>query len=85
MTGLRVHFLHRNMWDIVIIEEEVNPPHPRCPRCNILLLWEVLNGCHPNTTSCKKGGRIEEAQDGSHLRLPTATECYSEETVGGGG
>ena len=43
------------MRDTVIIMEEVNLPLPRCTRCDILLLWAVLNVCHPNTTQCTKG------------------------------
>ena len=35
--GLRVHFLHRNMWYTVIIVEEVNLPHPHCPFCDMLV------------------------------------------------
>ena len=40
--------------DTVIIVEEVNPPHPRFPRCDMLVLWVALNGRHPNTTHCTK-------------------------------
>ena len=43
------------MQDTVIIVEEVNLPHPRCPRCDMMLPWEVLNGHLPNTAQCKNG------------------------------
>ena len=69
-TGVRVYLLNRNMWDTVIIVEEVNLPHPGFNFCEMLLLWAVLNGCHPNTTKCTKGvGRkwnkmsVEEIQE----------------------
>ena len=52
--GISVHFLHRNIRDIMIIVD-VNLPHPQCPCCDMLLLWALLNGCHPNTTQCTKG------------------------------
>ena len=67
--GISVHFLHRNIRDIMIIVD-VNLPHPQCPCCDMLLLWALLNGCHPNTTKCTKGvGRkwnkmsVEEIQE----------------------
>ena len=36
-TAMRVHFLHRHVWYTVVILEEVNLPHPWCPRCKILV------------------------------------------------
>ena len=39
----------------VVIVEEVNLPHPQFPHCDMLLLWAVLNGHHPNTTEFTKG------------------------------
>ena len=39
----------------VVIVEEVNLPHPQFPHCDMLLLWEVLNGRQPNTTELIKG------------------------------
>ena len=35
-AAMRVHFLHWYVRDTVIILEEVNLPHPRCPRCDML-------------------------------------------------
>ena len=43
------------MRDIVIILEEGNIPHPRCPRCDIFVLWRALNGRHKNTEMCRSG------------------------------
>ena len=38
-TTMKVHFLHRNVLDTVVILEEVNLPHPRCTRCFMLVPW----------------------------------------------
>ena len=54
-SGLRVHFLHQNVRDIVVILEEGNPPHPQFPRCDIMVPWSALNGHHPNISQCAKG------------------------------
>ena len=37
MKAMGVHFLHRHVWDTILILEEGNPPHPRCPRCEIMV------------------------------------------------
>ena len=55
------------MRDIVIILEEGNLPHPRCPRCNMLVLWRALNGSHKNIEICRSGAekkrrRLAEAE-----------------------
>ena len=42
-TAMRVHFWRRHVWDIVIILEEGNLPHPRCSRCDMLVPWRYLN------------------------------------------
>ena len=47
-TGLRIHLLHRDMRDTVVIVEEVNLTHPRFPRCDMLSLWAASN---PTTRS----------------------------------
>ena len=52
---MRVHFLHRNFLDTVVILEEGNLPHPQCPRCNILDPWRTLNGRHLATAQCTRG------------------------------
>ena len=54
-TAMRVHFWNRNVWDTVVILEEVNLFHPRCPLCNILVPYQSLNGLHNITEKCKKG------------------------------
>ena len=54
-VGLRVHFLHYHVQETVIIVDESNLPHPRCPLCDIMVLWVGLNGLHPNTAQCEIG------------------------------
>ena len=36
-TAMRVYFLHRHVRDTVVVLEEGNLPHPRCPRCDMLV------------------------------------------------
>ena len=52
---MQVHFWRRHVRDIVIILEEGNLPHPRCPRCDMFVTWRSLNGCHKNTEMCRSG------------------------------
>ena len=54
-TAMKVHFWQRHVRDVVIILEEGNFPHPRCPRCDMLVLWRSLNGCHKSTAMCRSG------------------------------
>ena len=39
----------------MVILEEVNFPHPRCPRCNLQVPRKALNGHHLGTAQCKMG------------------------------
>ena len=55
MTDLQVHFLHRNVRDTVVILEEGNLFHPRCPRCDMLVPWHALNRRHFSTAQCDMG------------------------------
>ena len=52
---MRVHFLHRNVQDNVVILEEGNLPHPRCPQCDMLVPCHALKGRHLATTQCSRG------------------------------
>ena len=54
-TAMRMQFFNRYVQDIVIILEEGNLPHPRCPRCDMLVPWRALNVRHPATSQCAKG------------------------------
>ena len=44
----------QHVWDIVVILEEVNLPHPRLSRCDMLVPWRALNGKHHDTAMCRK-------------------------------
>ena len=54
-TAIQVHFLHRHILDTVVSLEEGNLPHPRCPRCDMLVSWQALNGRHPAAAHCARG------------------------------
>ena len=54
-TAMRVHYYRRQVRDILIILEEGNLPHPRCPRCDMFVPWRALNGRHKNTEMCRSG------------------------------
>ena len=54
-TAIRFHFLHRHVRYTVIILKDVNIPHLRCPRCEMLVTWNSLNGQHVTTAQCDKG------------------------------
>ena len=49
-----MHFFNWHIRDIVIILEEGKIPHPRRPRCDMLVPWRALNGRHHATAQCKK-------------------------------
>ena len=36
-TAMRVHFLHLNVLNTVVVLEEGNFPHPRCAQCDMLV------------------------------------------------
>ena len=48
-TAMLVHFVHRHIHDTVVILEEGNLPHPRCPRCDLQVPRKALNGHHLGT------------------------------------
>ena len=52
---MRVNFLYRHFRDTVVIMEEGNLPHPRFPRCDMLVPWKSLNGRHTTTAHFAKG------------------------------
>ena len=81
-TVMRVYFWRRHVRDIVIILEEGNFPHPRCPRCNMLVPWRALNGRHKNTEMCRGGAekkrrRLAEAEVRDSAEM--AFEVYGEQ------
>ena len=54
-TAMRVHFVHRNVHDTVVMPEEVKLPHPQCARCDMQVTRKALNGRHLETAQCAKG------------------------------
>ena len=52
---MRVHFVHWHVQDTVVMLEESNLPHPKCPRCNLKVPRKAPNGRHLGTAQCKKG------------------------------
>ena len=48
-TAILVHFWRQHVRYIVIILEEGNLPHPRCPQCDMFVPWRDLNGRHKTT------------------------------------
>ena len=52
---MRVQFLHRHAFDMVVILDEENSPHPRCPRCNMQVPRRAKNRRHPGNAQCLKG------------------------------
>ena len=50
-----VYFMHLHVLDAVVILEEGNIPHPRCPQCDMLVPWRTLNRRHPATAQCTRG------------------------------
>ena len=52
---MRVHLWHQHVRDTVVILEEGNLPHPRCPMCDIMVPCRSLNRIHRCTAQCKKG------------------------------
>ena len=48
-TAMRVNLWHRHVRDIVVILEEGNLPHPRCPLCDMMMPWKAMNGTHMRT------------------------------------
>ena len=54
-NAARVHFMHGQFQDTVIIMEQGNPPHLLCPQCDMLVPWKELNGRDLTTDQCKKG------------------------------
>ena len=44
--AMRMHFWQWHFRDTMVILEEGNLPHPRCPLCDMLVPWRALNGTH---------------------------------------
>ena len=76
-----LHFLHPHFINTAVIMEEVNLPHPRCARCDMLVPRWALNGRHPATAQCarvveRKWRRLAEAE--TREILERSFESYGE-------
>ena len=47
-TNLRVHFVHRHVWDTVVILEEGNRTYPQCFKCGMFFMRWDINDRHPS-------------------------------------
>ena len=47
--SMRIYFWHRTVRDTVVILDEGNLPRPRCPMCDIMVPWRILNALHKCT------------------------------------
>ena len=47
--AMKVQLWHRHVRDTIVILEEGNLPHPRCPLCDMMVPWKALNGTHRRT------------------------------------
>ena len=52
---MRVHFVHRHVQDTVVMLEEGNLPHPRCPGFDLQVPSKALNGRHLGTAQVATG------------------------------
>ena len=80
-TAMRVHFLNRHVLDTVVILEEGNLLHPRCPRCDMLVSWRKLSRRHPATAQCARGAdqkRRRLAEEELRESTERAVEAYGE-------
>ena len=58
-TAMQVQFIHRHVWDTMIILEEVNLPHPQWHWSDMLVPWRAVNGRNLTTAQCSKGEEIK--------------------------
>ena len=53
-SNLQIHFVHHHVRDTIVILEEGNLPHPRCPDCDMFVPWTELKFQHPTTIICAR-------------------------------
>ena len=54
-AAMMVHFVHRHVYDTVVILEEGNLHLPRFPQCDLQVSRKALNGRHLDTSQCRMG------------------------------
>ena len=55
-TAMLVRSLYWYVIFTLVILEERNLPHPQCIRCDMMLTQRAMNGRHPDTAQCARGG-----------------------------
>ena len=58
-SALRVHFMYHHVQDTIVVPEEGNRPLLRCPKCDMFVPWEALNGRHRDTAMCARGAELK--------------------------
>ena len=90
--AMRVHFWHRHVWDIMVIQEVGNLPFPQLPLCDMLVLCKSLNWMHWSIYQCnrvteKKWWILGEEEErsvtsrafsayGPHLKMVTSSNTW---------
>ena len=74
---MRVKFWHRNVRDTVVILEEGNLPRPRCPLCDMLVLWKALYWTRRHKAQCSQGAERKRRRLASEEEREVATRAFS--------
>ena len=67
------------MWETIVIMEEGNRPHPRCPGCDMFSPWKALNGRHITVEFLSRGSNrkfLRLATEEYRARAETAFLAY---------
>ena len=75
-TNLRVHFVHRHVWDTIVMVGEGNRPYHQCPKCDMSVLHKAPSCRHLFKDFCSSGEERkrrrlteEEAQAGTERAI----------------
>ena len=58
-TNPQIFLMQCHIWDMIVILEEGNRPHPRCPACDMFVTCSSMNHCHPTTTLYAQGAHTK--------------------------
>ena len=78
-TNIRVRFVNRHVWDIIVILEEGNQPYPRFPKCDIFFPQRSLNVRNPSTYLCRRGEEhycFQLAEEEARVGVENAISTY---------
>ena len=59
-TNLRMHFAHQHPRYSILIPEEGNQSHPRCPQCDMFFPQEAVHWAHPTSSMCRRGSKRKQ-------------------------